>query len=297
MPTLSVIIPTYNRCDILEICLKALEAQSLAKDRFEVMVINDGSTDETEEKLKKLQKELKTTLHYHEQKNKGQGSARNLGIKKAQGEIVVFIGDDIIVEPDFLEQHLRYHTDHPEINEAVLGYVTWHKDIQVSPFMHFLEHGGHQFAYDQLQGKKLANYNYFYTANISIKKELLSWNPFDEDFKKYGWEDIELGYRLEKDEDMKLYYNPRAIGYHHHHIEEDSFQHRMHAVGKSAHIFHKKHPELHKVPPFWKYLAMKVGANNLTIKTAKHLNKHLYYTLLTKKYFVEGLESAIPRRK
>lgn len=286
----SVIIPTYNRSGILKKCLEALNAQTLPKEMFEVIVIDDGSTDNTEKIIENAGRDLKIAIEYHRQKNKGQGTARNFGLKKARGDIVVFIGDDILVREDFLEEHRQAHIEHPEENAAVLGYVTWDTKLEITPFMHFLEHGGHQFAYDDLKEKKQADYNYFYTANISLKKNILGENPFDPDFKKYGWEDIELGYRLTKGKNLKIYYNPKAVGYHHHAVNEDSFRNRMRAIGQSAHIFHQKHPELQKVPQFWKYCILKMAASRPAAASAKILSKNLYYKILTKKYFLEGLD-------
>ena len=94
--------------------------------------------------------------------------------------------------------------------------------------------GGHQFAYEKLESKKFANYNFFYTSNISVKRSLLMRNPFDTRFSSYGLEDIELGYRLTKKEGLILHYNPKAIAYHNHPMDEKGLADRMRNIGKSG---------------------------------------------------------------
>jgi len=122
--------------------------------------------------------------------------------------------------------------------------------------------------------------------------------PFDPAFSKYGWEDIELGYRLHQRVGLKLYYNAQAIGYHDHAMTEDSLRNRMRAIGSSAHIFNKKYPELKKVPPFWKQTVFWCMSNSLSLMMLKFLRDlsqgkwiDLYYYALSKKYFLEGLSS------
>jgi GT2 family glycosyltransferase len=118
----------------------------------------------------------------------------------------------------------------------------------------------------------------------------LKKHPFDSRFSSYGWEDIELGYRLTKKEGLNIYYNPRAVGYHFHPMNEKSLAGRMRMIGKSAHLIHKKYPELKKVPDFKKKLIFKLISNPLAIKIFKKFNwRTLYYYALSKKYFLEGL--------
>ena len=76
--------------------------------------MNDGSSDDTESVLKKFEKE-ENFLHLH-QKNSGQGNARNLAIKHAKGQVILFIGDDIYAEDDFLKSHVDFHMENPDKN-------------------------------------------------------------------------------------------------------------------------------------------------------------------------------------
>lgn len=294
---LSVVIPSYNRRKILEECLKALYHQTLPVKDYEVIVIDDGSSDDTPQFLERAQKKYKNFSFYN-QKNQGQGVARNRGVQHAVGEVIVLIGDDIIVTQDFLSEHLRYHLHHPAEHEAVLGYIAWHPKLLINEFMNWMTNGstvmgkfgGHQFAFEKLHGKELADFNFFYTSNISLKRTLLDKYPFDPAFSGYGWEDIELGYRLTQREGLKLYYNPQAIAYHDHFMTDESLAGRMRSIGKSAWIFHRRYPELEKVPNFKKKLVFQLLAHPITLFFAKKFDKNFYYYALSKKYFLEGLK-------
>lgn len=292
----SFVIPTYNRSYVLPKCIEALLDQNFVKSEFEIIVIDDGSTDDTEEVVKGFMKDSKVEIKYFKQENGGQGVARNFGVREARGKIIIFIGDDIICTPEFLHEHVRFHNKFRKENEAMLGLVLWHPDICVTSLMAFLTNGssvlgrfgGHQFAYEKLQGKNMADYNFFYTSNISLKRTLLLKHSFDPVFSKYGWEDIELGYRLQKEEGLKLYYSNRAVAYHLHEISEKDFKNRMIMIGKSAKIIDQKYPELRKVPSFWKKIAFK-GLASPVLRMFLRKNSPFYYYVLSKKYFLEGL--------
>lgn len=300
----SVVIPTYNRAEILEKTLNALYNQSLQQIDYEVIVVNDGSKDKTPSIAAKFSRKYRN-FHYLKQANQGQGIARNNGIKKAKGKVIVLIGDDIIPTPDFLYEHQKFHYLYPEENSAVLGFTAWHPELKMNNFMSWMvdgssvmgRFGGHQFAYEKLHGKKLADFNFFYTSNISLKRTLLLQYPFDQNFSSYGWEDIELGYRLQKEAKLKLYYNSWAVGYHHHQMDEKSLPDRMEAIGKAAWIIDHKYPELKKVPTGLKMLLLRLISFYPWIwflRSIKVLSRNrffnLYYYLLSKRHFLVGLK-------
>ena len=303
----SVIIPTFNRAEILLKTLDSLRKQTFPKDQFEVIIVDDGSTDDTAIRIQKyIQDHKSLNLKYFKQKNAGQGLARNLGISKSSGKIIVFIGDDIIMDEVFLSEHWKTHQEHKSGNAAVLGKIEWHKDLQISPFMSWLTNGssvfgkfgGHQFAFEKLEGKKEADFNFFYTSNISLKREMLEDkdDQFDPNFGAYGWEDIELGYRLHKQYGLKIFYNPKAIGYHYHYLDEKSLKNRMFAIGKSPPIIDAKHPELKKVPGLWKKTIFVILGSLPSLVLIWLANKMLknkfiafWYYALSKRYFIKGV--------
>lgn len=241
---ISVIIPTYNRKGILAECLSSLFKQSYSKNNFEIIVIDDGSVDETESLVRMKINEADVELRYLKQQNRGPAAARNLGIKNAKGEIILFIGDDIISSPILLEEHIRYHKQCLDEKVAVLGYVTWPPETAITPFMEWLDESGAQFGYRLIKDPENVLYRFFYTSNVSVKREfLLKHGLFDEDFPYAALEDIELAYRL-KDKGLRIVYNKDALAYHKHRIDKKIFIKRSKIVGRSMAIFHLKHPEL-----------------------------------------------------
>lgn len=234
----SVVIPTYNRLDMLLRVLDALERQVDAPP-FEVIVINDGSKDETEAVVSQ-----RKGITFRTQPNGGPGRARNHGVSLAQGRFIVFIGDDTVPEPRFLAEHARIHresADDPML--ACLGYTGWPRNTRVTAFMDYINDYGLQFGYRLIHDGQVVPFNFFYTSNISIDRQLLTDHPFDTTFPSAAWEDIELAYRLER-LGLRIRYNEKAVTRHHHPMSIDSFARRQYTVGKSGAIFFQKHPEL-----------------------------------------------------
>ncbi|MFA5788375.1 MAG: glycosyltransferase family 2 protein [Candidatus Gracilibacteria bacterium] len=287
-PFLSVIIPTYNRAEKLEKCLRALRGQSLASESFEILVVDDGSTDSTPQVLKQWAREFPGLIALH-QKNAGQGNARNKALKEARGQVVLFIGDDIYTQEGFLAEHVQFHQEHPEKEYACLGLTEWDPSQKITLFMEWLVQGGPQFAYHQLQPGGEASFWYFYTSNLSLKKDLLLKDSFDPDFRAYGWEDIELGYRLTQ-KGMKLLYKPEALAYHDHFMEEASLKERMIGVGKSALLFQKKQPAVAVVPTGFKKIILRL-ISSWPMLALSFPFKRFYWYLLSKRYFLQGIRS------
>src|SRR3989338_8732025 len=215
---ITVIIPTYNRKDILRRCLNALARQSYPAKNYEIIIVDDGSTDGTEDLVKPFLNNYICPLRYFKQENRGPAAARNLGIKNATGNIVLFMGDDIIAQSNFLEEHMAWHDRYPDDSTAVLGYVTWSPEIEITPFMRWLENGGPQFHFWQINDKiEIESSYFFYMCNVSVKRNFLvkAGVLCDEDFPYAAYEDTELGMRL-KARGLILKYNKNAVGYHDH---------------------------------------------------------------------------------
>ncbi len=295
---ISVVIPTFNRHDKLISCLRRLEEQTIPHSQFEVIVIDDGSTDGTREFLANYKEKTPLSLKFFVQENKGAGAARNKGVSHAVAPIILFIGDDIYASFDLLENHLKTHYEHKQENAGCLGYVTWDRTLEITPLMRFLESGtailgrfgGGQFAYDLLKDTHTASWKFFYTANISLKKSVFEKHSFDETFKGYGWEDIDLGLRLFKKEKLTLYYNAKAIGFHHHPQTLESFKNREYSVGRGLHLFQKKHPDEQLLPRRLKKIIFTIISAAPFLPLWKILWKDLYFYALSKKYFLKGLK-------
>lgn len=244
-PEFSVVVPTYNRLDMLLRVLDALGAQADAPS-FEVVVINDGSKDATEATMQAeiARRRWNYPLEFRTQANGGPGRARNHGVTLATGRTVVFIGDDTVPESRFLAEHARIHREHGNDRfVACLGYTGWPSESRVTAFMDYINDFGLQFGYKLIKDGEVVPYNFFYTSNISIDRTLLAEYPFDTTFPSAAWEDIELAYRLDA-KGLKIHYNAKAVTRHYHDMTVDSFSRRQYTVGKSGAIFYSKHPEL-----------------------------------------------------
>ncbi len=237
----SVVIPTYNRLDMLLRVLKALEQQTGAPE-FEVIVVNDGSSDTTDQTLQNARYPFPFT--FRTQPNGGPGRARNHGVSLAKGRFIIFIGDDTVPEPQFLAEHARVHRQsNDDPMEACLGYTGWPRETRVTAFMDYINDYGLQFGYRLIKDGEVVPFNFFYTSNISIDRKLLLEMPFDTTFPSAAWEDIEVAYRMDA-RGLKIRYNARAVTRHYHPMTVDSFARRQYTVGKSGAIFYRKHPEL-----------------------------------------------------
>ena len=118
LPTVSVIIPTYNRKDLLREVLNSLAQQTYPKDHFEVIIVDDGSTDGTAAISTEY---FPFVLRYFWQSNQGDAIARNLGVGQSQADILVFLDDDMFVEPDYLAYLIREHAEYQ--NRITVGVV------------------------------------------------------------------------------------------------------------------------------------------------------------------------------
>src|SRR5262249_7704667 len=188
-------IPTRNRAALLRDSLESLARQTLARDRFEVVVVDDGSTDETPTVCAELAERLH--LRHVPLAPSGIAAAKNAGILAARGTIVCFFDDDDVADPEMLMEHLRVHEQRPEERVAVLGYTTWGDWLEVTPLMHFVTDVGHYlFAYDGLEDGQVLDYTYFWGGRSSCKRSfLLAHGLFNPGFT-FGSEDMQLGYRL-----------------------------------------------------------------------------------------------------
>jgi glycosyltransferase involved in cell wall biosynthesis len=238
----SVIISTFNRSATLRKCLDALAKQTLEMNKFEVIVCDDGSTDNTEKEVKNYPAPYK--LIYRKHTNKGPAAARNIGIRSATGNYLLFINDDSIAEPDLLEQHLHRLIQKQDQKVAVLGRFSLLPDYTRSLFGYTIENSDLLFEYNKMQPEQLHDYRFFYTGNISIARAaVLDVGMFDENFCGPAAEDIELGYRLQK-KGYKVFYEPKCIAWHNHELSIENFCKTNLTRGYGAITLYAKHPEL-----------------------------------------------------
>lgn len=230
---MSVVIATYNRGPILEKCLKALAEQTLDPALYEIVVVDDGSTDDTPALIERLRTQS-PGWQYLWQENRGRSHARNVGIRMAQGELVVFIDSDVVVVPSFLETHLKLHDAHAGQKVFVQG-LSVNTDCFEDPLSTPINATHFSAAF-------------FATNNVSVPKAfLVEVGGFDESFTEYGWEDLELGLRL-KAIGVDIVRSREAVGFHWHPAftlaDIPSMKRIEEERGRMAAYFFRKYPTL-----------------------------------------------------
>ncbi len=233
--SISIVIPTYNRLPILAQCLESLEHQDVIAESYEVVVVDDGSTDETIPWLTQNSTRL-PHVRLLCQDHKGPAAARNLGVEKAQGDKIIFIDSDLVVTPTFLDTHCQAWLQ----AQQKLGHdrlFTYGAVINTS-----------NFEAPTSEPYKLTDYSaaYFATGNVMIPKHWLEQaGLFDTQFSLYGWEDLELGVRL-KQLGLQLVKAPEAVGYHWHPAftldQLPSLIEKEFERGRMGALFYQKHP-------------------------------------------------------
>ncbi len=239
-PRLSVLICTFDRAFWLQEALDSLVKQDLPADQFEVVVVDDGSTDNTRETVAGFESRL--CIRYVYQENQGLAGARNHAAQVAAAPIVLFMDDDDIADQQLLNEHLRSHADFPQENVAVLGFTDLGREAASSPLMYFVtEVGCYLYSYPKIKHGQVLDYTYFWGGRTSCKRSLLlSSGLFDPVFR-FGCEDIELGYRLSK-RGLKVVYNKNARCTTIHAASLEQFCRRSEQQGYSNWIFSQKHP-------------------------------------------------------
>ena len=243
---LSVIICTYNRAGLLNLVLDSLTRQTVSKNEYEIVIIDDGSSDNTV-KVAELFKPLLPITYFY-QNNSGLAAAKNHGIFASRGELLLFLDDDDITTPTLLEEHIKTHRKYSEQHMAVLHYTNWADDLVVTPVMHFVsEIGCFLFSYPHIKHGDILDYTYFWGGRSSCKRSfLIEHGVFNPAFR-FGCEDIELGYRLSK-HGLKVVYNGKAVSRMVRAITFDDLCRRLIRQGRSQYVFSTLHddPEVHR---------------------------------------------------
>jgi GT2 family glycosyltransferase len=237
LPAVSVIIPTFNRRSVVTECLCALVRQDCLPDRFEVIVVDDGSGDGTAQAVAVQASASTPHIVLVRQPNSGANAARNKGISLARGAILVFLNDDSIAAPGLVAEHIRMHTRYPEQNVAILGAL--YDSPALAPSIFNDLHRDPRF--DRLPEGADLDWRSFYTYNVSLKAELLQDDRFNPGLRWH--EDVELGQRLAR-RGLRICFAPMAIAYHQHAMSETGYLATAEREGVALAAWYQSMPEL-----------------------------------------------------
>lgn len=269
-PSISIVMATYNRSDLLAIQLQAFEKQTISINQFEIVIVNDGSKDDTVEVLKFWASKM-PNLRYHTQKNSGPAKARNKGVELAQGEIIAFTDDDCIVDYNWLKI-IQHRFQNQGIN--VLEGQTYTDRTKRTPFTH------------QIENKKWNPV--IPTCNAAYRKSFFNKiGGFDENFPFAHNEDTDLAWRVLEvsevifDSNMKVFHPPIPVSF-------KSQLNRMKMLS-SEFILFDKNPEAYKkwrTSNPWTTIYKEVFIKHQLLNLKFHLGFYRKPTLMVKGVFL-----------
>ncbi|SMG55403.1 glycosyltransferase [Paenibacillus aquistagni] len=240
----SIIIPTYNRSEILSYTLESILRQSIDLNEIEVIVADDGSSDDTKEVVLRYQSKLK--LKYVRQEDQGYraGAARNLGIRSAESPVCIFLDNGILLSSRAIEAHLNVHEQSEEAC-TVIGYIYGFDDDNVhnEELYRLVDYNNPDESIRLLQEQGIldnreplyrelgddlskwpAPWVIFWSGNISVKTEVLfRVGLFDEYYTTWGGEDTDLGLALEKHH-VRFVLSRQADSIHYPHKKDSTWQ-------------------------------------------------------------------------
>lgn len=279
----SVIIPVYNQVDSLRVTMKAFSSQTASNDEFEIIVIDDGSTDNLAEEIaKESWPSSFQNVRYIHQRNSGRAVARNVGIENSNTPILIFCDADRFPEIDFVSKHLRAQEDADVVVGCPLDFFGSKKMLS-------------GFELDYMKVRKFSRPHLFSTKISKIYNEKgltesgLAWTSllignssvkryvfeevgaFDSSFTSWGFEHFELGLRIQKSKkvfkmctDIKNYHIPHGRG--------EGFYEDM--ARESIQVLKLKHPE-DKVELLVQYLFGNISLQQFERDFSNHQTEEL----------------------
>ncbi|NLP11534.1 glycosyltransferase [bacterium] len=276
---ISLIIPTYNRLSVLPFTLASLEAQDLKPSLFEVLVVDDGSTDGTREFLRQYARSTSLSFSFCCQYHEGAAAARNQGLLHCSGEWVLFLDADIQLEKDVVRRHWLHHKSGPHRHDCWMGAIHPSPGLdrwQGYRWDEFALPGGDH-------GVRELPWSAYRTPNTSMAfADLKACGWFDSAFRVA--EDAELAYRLHQ-RGMRFFCDETMRAYHYHPCSLDEHLAKGEEYGRAAVLWNAKHPADARG------LALRTGVYSPQLPLARKA-KHLLKVLLVNRWTVPALKSA-----
>ncbi len=255
---ISVVIPTYNRAELLRRTLQSLSQQSLDRAEFEVIVVDDGGSDNSRAVVEGFERSLNVKYFWQEDKGFRAGKARNVGTMIAEGKYIVYIDTGVVLGRDTLTRHKQVH-QRSVFPTVIIGYVYGFEvdaatekqmgpllaaqdaDVVIAELAKLEALDIRERQYREL-GDNITNwpapFDIFWTCHVSAEREeLLKAGLFDESFNSWGGEDVDLGVRLFQNNNL-FTMERQACSFHWPHQKEVS-DHKQHAEVAAQRIHQK----------------------------------------------------------
>jgi len=230
-PAYSVIVPAYQAADVVGGCVAALTRQTLARETYEILVVDDGSTDETAAAAERAGADRVVRLA----QNGGPAAARNAGIAEARGEIVLFTDADCAPAPEWLALMAA-----PFADPQVMGVKGVYRTEQ-RPLMARLVQLEFEIRYERMRA--LPSIDFIDTYAAAYRRALLvEYGSFDTAFPIPSAEDVDLSFRLAKD-GHRLGFAPDAWVAHRHPASLRAYLLRKARFGYWRALLYVRYPE------------------------------------------------------
>lgn len=239
---LSIIICTYNRDKYIYNVLKSLAENTLSKNLYEIVLINNNCTDQTSRECSRFAQDYPDVrFRSYIETNQGLSHARNRGIKESQGEILVYVDDDALVNKEYLQTYADFFHNHPDIDAAGGPIIPQYETAEPSWMSYFTKALITGYKYLGDKEREFPKNDYPGGGNAAYRSDV---------FKKVGLFNIKLGRKgdsligaEEKDIfdkmtalGMRFFYLPNAILYHlipEKKLSKEYFDRLTYSIGKS----------------------------------------------------------------
>ena len=262
MKTVSIVIPTANDIHRLTLTLTSIAFQKADLNKVEVIVISKTDNPLLSSKVETFKGALDIRLYT--QTGNSRANARNLGIKNSSGEIILFVDDDLILSPSFIDRHIQLHKNSSDL--VVVGEVrnVFFSNIEKRFYAILSNPFNQTYFYEALKTFEMKSKPHPYfsltripfasginnipwigfgTNNASLRKEhLIRLKYFEESYEGWGLDNIEMGLRLYQ-MGLKYFYEPEAVNYHLSHPRD--IRNHLSQFTDNFSKFKKRNPGLH----------------------------------------------------
>lgn len=242
-PTLSIVIATRDRAELLDGCLASLADQVVEHGSAEVVVVDDGSVDHTPAVVERWASRL--PLRRARLTGCGRSAAKNLGLMLARGDLALLLDDDDRLLPGAMSAYVAARAEAPEHERrrlSILGHTDWAPELELTPLMHHVTEVGCQlFSYPSLEAGVPLDWRHFWEGRLLVPRELLVAEALHDQRLEYSI-DVELARRLDRVEHVTVRYAPEARGVMARPVDLGSLVARARAKGRAQRLITELHP-------------------------------------------------------